>query len=55
MKVVKIIGKVIVCIFAVIGAVVTSATMYGISRWGFKPYYEAANDTVDDLNAGYYD
>lgn len=54
MKVVKVISKVIICIFAVIGAVVTSVTMWGISRWGLKPYFKAANDAVDDLDDGYY-
>lgn len=55
MKVAKIIGKVIIGIFAIIGALYTSAQIFVISRWGLKPFWRAANDVTDDLDAGYYD
>lgn len=55
MKVVKVIGKVIICIFAAIGAFFTSAMIWGMSEYGPKPYCKAANNAVDDLMAGYYD
>ena len=55
MKVAKVIGKVIICIFAAIGAFFTSAIIWGMSEYGPKPYCKAANNAVDDLMAGYYD
>lgn len=55
MKVAKIIGKVIICMFAAIGAVFTSAEIFAICRWGLKPFLKAATGVTEDLDDGYYD